>query len=147
MSYPVENFVDDMSYPVVSVIDGNTVVIDANGRMIECRLIGVKVSRVTYDIGQDIIDFANGAHKFTQNLLLGETVYLRSDPNVKDSFGKQMVYLYRAPDGLFVNLEIIRQGYGHVPLTRFKFDKLFLHYEAKAFKERKGVYEKLNRTQ
>ena len=147
MSYPVENFVGDMSYPVVSVIDGNTVVIDDNGRMIECRLIGVRVSRVTYGIGPDIIDFADGARKFTKNLLLGETVYMRSDRNVKDSSGKQMVYLYRAPDGLFVNLEIIRQGYGHVPLTRFKFDKLFLHYEAKALEGRKGAYEKVNRTQ
>ena len=147
MSYPVENFEDDMSYPVVSVIDGNTVVIDDNGRMIECRLIGVRVSRVTYGIGPDIIDFADGAHKFTKKLLLGETVYMRSDRNVKDSFGKQMVYLYRAPDGLFVNLEIIRQGYGHVPLTGFKFDKLFLHYEAKALEGRKGAYEKVNRTQ
>ena len=147
MSYPVENFEDDMSYPVVSVIDGNTVVIDNNGRNIECRLIGVRISRVGYGAGQDIVDFADEAHKFTKNLLLGETVYLRSDPNMKDSSGKQMVYLYRAPDGLFVNLEIIRQGYGHASLTKFKFNELFRHYETKAFEERKGAYEQLKRTQ
>ena len=64
---------------------------------------------------------------------------MRSDRNVKDSFGKQMVYLYRAPDGLFVNLEIVRRG---MDTTGFKFDKLFLHYEAN--EGRKGAYEKVN---
>ena len=51
------------------------------------------------------------------------------------------MYLYLAPDGLFVNLEIVRQGYGRA-YTRFPFkhSALFEHYAAKASETGKGLY-------
>ena len=51
------------------------------------------------------------------------------------------MYLYLALDGLFVNLEIVRQGYGRA-YTRFSFkhSALFKHYAAKASEAGKGLY-------
>ncbi|MDD8047634.1 MAG: thermonuclease family protein, partial [Verrucomicrobiota bacterium] len=43
---------------------------------------------------------------------------LEYDPaNKTDRYGRLLAYLYRVPDGLNVNLEIIRQGYGHALLS------------------------------
>jgi micrococcal nuclease len=52
-----------------------------------------------------------------------------------------LAYLYRAPDGLFVNLEIVRQGYGHA-YTRFPFKylNLFREYEKKAREAGRGLW-------
>ena len=52
-----------------------------------------------------------------------------------------LAYVYRSPDGLFVNLEIVRQGCGRA-YTRFPFKYLELvrHYERRAREEIKGIW-------
>ncbi|MDE0681648.1 MAG: hypothetical protein OXI63_01915 [Candidatus Poribacteria bacterium] len=52
-----------------------------------------------------------------------------------------LAYLYRAPDGLFVNLEIVRQGYGHA-YTQFPFKhmELFRYYGNRARTSGKELY-------
>ena len=59
----------------------------------------------------------------------------------RDRHGRLLAYLYRAPDGLFVNLEIVRQGYGRTE-TRFPFQhmELFQHYERQAQEAEKGLW-------
>ncbi|MFP6724268.1 MAG: thermonuclease family protein [Candidatus Poribacteria bacterium] len=81
------------------------------------------------------------ASSFTKNLRLGESVYLRFDTENQDRYGRLLAYLYRAPDGLFVNLEVVRQGYGHA-YTRFPFKhmELFRNYENQARIAGKGLW-------
>ena len=85
--------------------------------------------------------FGKEASAFTRNLLLGESVYLRFDVEQTDKYGRHLAYLYRVPDGLFVNLEIVRQGYGHA-YTRFPFKhmELFKRYGDRARTAGKGLY-------
>ena len=82
--------------------------------------------------------FGKEATTFIRNLLLGESVYLRFDSNKTDRYDRLLAYLYRAPDGLFVNLEIVRQGYGKVytPFP-FKHKALFQHYGGQAQQARR----------
>ena len=70
-------------------------------------------------------------------------LYLRFDREMRDKYGRLLAYLYRAPDGLFVNLEIVRQGYGQA-YTRYPFKhmELFRHYEHRAQEARKGLWDK-----
>ena len=58
-----------------------------------------------------------------------------------DKYGRTLAYLYRAPDGLFVNAEIVRQGYGHA-YTRFPFKYMeqFREYERIAREAGKGLW-------
>ena len=62
------------------------------------------------------------ASLFTRNLLKGEKVYVvnSSEQNKTDRYGRTLAYIYRFPDGLFVNAEIVRQGYG-LAYTQFPF--------------------------
>jgi micrococcal nuclease len=55
--------------------------------------------------------------------------------------------IYRAPDGLFVNLELIRLGYARV----YEYDHaqagLFKNYETRAKEAKKGLWNPLQRGQ
>ena len=119
VSYPVEDFTGDIAYKVVRVIDGDTVKIDYNGKATNVRLIGVDTPETVHP-NKPVEAYGKEASNFTKNLLLGESVYLRYDVERMDAYGRLLAYLYRAPDGLFVNLEIVRQRYGHA-YTQFPY--------------------------
>ena len=139
-SYPVEDFTGDTAYKVVRVIDGDTVKIDDNGRLTNVRLIGVDTPETVHP-NKPVEAYGKEASNFTKNLLQGESVYLRYDGQRTDTFGRLLAYVYRAPDGLFVNLEIVRQGYGHV-YTQFPFKhiEVFRYYGNRARTAGKGLY-------
>ena len=140
VSYPVEDFTGDTAYKVVRVIDGDTVKIDYNGKATNVRLIGVDTPETVHP-NKPVEAYGKEASNFTKNLLLGESVYLRFDIDKTDKYGRLLAYLYRAPDGLFVNLEIVRQGYGHA-YTQFPFKhmELFRYYGNRARTVGKGLY-------
>lgn len=138
--YPVEDFSEDTAYSVVRVIDGDTVEIDHEGITTDVRLIGVDTPETVHP-SKPVELYGKEASAFLNNLLLGESVYLRFDSDKTDKYGRMLAYLYRAPDGLFVNLEIVRQGYGHA-YTQFPFkhSEMFLHYASKAKAAGRGLH-------
>ena len=138
--YPVEDFAADRTYKVIRVVDGDTVKIDYNGKATNVRLIGVDTPETVHP-NKPVEAYGKEASNFTKNLLLGESVYLRYDVDRRDKYGRLLAYLYRAPDGLFVNLEIVRQGYGHA-YTQFPFKhmELFRYYGNRARTAGKGLY-------
>ena len=140
VSYPIEDFTGDTAYKVVRVIDGDTVKIDYNGKPTNVRLIGVDTPETVHP-NKPVEAYGKEASNFTKNLLLGESVCLRFDIDQTDTYGRLLAYLYRAPDGLFVNLEIVRQGYGHA-YTQFPFKhmELFRYYGNRARTAGKGLY-------
>ena len=130
--YPVEDFSNDQAYPVLRIIDSDTVEINHDGQAVSVRLIGVDTPETVHP-SRPVEAYGREASSFTKNLLLGESIYLRFDTENQDRYGRLLAYLYRAPDGLFVNLEVVRQGYGHA-YTRFPFKhmELFRNYENQA---------------
>jgi len=57
-----------------------------------------------------------------------------------------VAYLYRSPDGLFANLEVIRQGFGVVATDyAFQHARTFQVYQGKAKADSKGTWGRLNR--
>jgi len=138
--YPVEDFSKDTAYPVLKVVDGDTVKIDYEGLETTVRLIGVDTPETVHP-SKPVEAKGIEASNFTKNLLEGESIYLRFDGNRTDKYGRLLAYLYRAPDGLFVNLEIVRQGYGHA-YTAFPFKhlELFRAYERRAREAGKGLW-------
>ena len=140
--YPRENFSYDTAYSVLKIVDGDTVQIRFEGKPVTVRLIGVDTPETVHP-NKPVEVFGKEAAAFTKNLLMGESIYLRFDGNRTDKYDRLLGYLYRVPDGLFVNLEIVRQGYGHA-YTQFPFEHmgLFHHYEERARKAKKGLWGK-----
>jgi micrococcal nuclease len=136
-SQPVEDFSKDTPHQVLRIIDGDTVEIQYNDIPTRVRLIGMDTPELAQEYGEESLNFA-------RNLLLGEAVYLRFDGNREDRYGRLRAYLYRAPDGLFVNLEIVRQGYGTsdtAPRFQHKHTALFQHYGDRARQAGKGLHD------
>lgn len=123
---------------VMSVIDGDTIVVKQYGVKKTIRFIGVNTAEPAY--GQY---YAKEATTFMRNLLKGEKVYLKTDSKSgsTDKHGRTLAYVYRMPDGLFVNAELIRQGYSPAYL-KFPFEQQPKFYELEEFAKfhKKGIW-------
>jgi len=123
-SIPSPNFTGQTQYEIVRVIDGDTLVVSIQDKPVTIRLIGIDTPETVHP-QKPVETYGKEASNFLTNLLKGEKVYLLADEsgNAADAYNRQLRYVYRAPDGLFVNAEIIRQGYGHA-YTMFPFKYL-----------------------
>ncbi|MDQ6726951.1 MAG: thermonuclease family protein [Actinomycetota bacterium] len=94
---------------VQRVIDGDTIVVAGGERV---RLIGVDTPE-TKAPNQPVGCFGEEASRFTTSLLpAGTPVRLVGDAEQRDKYGRLLAYVYRRSDGLFVNAELLRRGFG-----------------------------------
>ena len=135
-----EDFPGDKAYRVEKVIDGDTIRIDYNGQSERVRLIGVDTPEMD-NSDKKLRALAKRATKYTEKLLGKRSVYLRFDQDRRDRYNRLLAYVYRASDGLFVNLELVREGYANA-FVKYPFEHkdLFQHHEAQARKARKGIW-------
>ena len=96
---------------VVEVVDGDTVVVDIGGRQETLRLIGVDTPE-TVDPDQPPECFGAEASAHTKELLpAGTEIRLTRDVEARDRYDRLLVYVERAEDGLFVNLDLVAGGW------------------------------------
>lgn len=91
---------------VVEVIDGNTIKVLMNGKVYVVRYIGIKVPRD----GEIKELFGPAATYVNSQLVYGKEVVLIPDISDKDDRGRLLRYVLVGET--FVNLEMLRQGYG-----------------------------------
>ena len=134
-------FVDrDNLYQVVRIIDGDTVEIEYEDVLTSVQLIGVNAPETVHP-SKPIEPYGKEATAFLQKLLLHKFVYFEFDRNKRDKYDRLLAYVYRDSDDLFVNIELIRQGYGKVDARfPFKYMKLFQYHESQARTAGKGPY-------
>jgi micrococcal nuclease len=140
-SYPQFDTTNKTPCDVIRIVDSDSIEIKIDGRAEIVRLIGISVPKVGKSGGSRETSGNESLH-FLSNLLKGERVYIEYDPEVKkDGYGRLSAYLFRAPDGLFINLELVRQGYARtLDQYSFTYFSLFQHYENKAQEIRKGLW-------
>ncbi|MEQ1874348.1 MAG: thermonuclease family protein [Ilumatobacteraceae bacterium] len=98
------------------VVDGDTVDMIIDGVEERVRLIGIDTPETKKE-NTPVECFGPEATAFTQSLLPeGTEVYLERDVEARDIYGRLLGYAYLVDTGVFVNLEIVRQGYAQ-PLT------------------------------
>ncbi len=127
--YPQQNTSRDVAYPMLAVVDGDTINIDYKGKTETARLIGVDTPETVHP-NKPVEKFGPEAPAFLKNMLKGESVYLRFGNEESGKNDRLLAFVYRAPDAIFVNLEIIRQGYGRAYTQYpFKHQDIFMEYE------------------
>ena len=139
---PTAESVAAEAYRAVDVADDYTVTLLIGGQPTPVRLLGVEAPLVAVSETQPG-QLPEAARQFARNLLLDEFVYLQHDPGLaeQDADGNLVAYLYRAPDKLLVNLELIRQGYGlSAEGYSFQHREAFESYQQKARADRKGIW-------
>ena len=127
------------SYEVVRIVDGDTIRVRYNGTVEPVRLIGVD-SPETVHPNKPVEFYGVEASNFTKNLLKGERVFLRFGNEERDEYGRILAFVYRAPDELFVNLEIVRQGYGVTTSFKHRHRDSFIDAERRAREAKKGLW-------
>ena len=95
---------------VTRVVDGDTVKVSIGGREDTVRYIGMDTPE-THKPGTPVQCFGPAASAFNARLVAGRRVRLRFDVERRDRYGRLLAYVYRLPDGLFVNAELVRDGY------------------------------------
>ncbi len=100
-------------YPVIKVVDGDTIDILINGKTERLRLIGINTPEVV-DPRKPVECFGKEASDNAKKLLDGQQVRIAADPSQddKDIYGRSLRYVWRS-DGLFYNLEAIQDGFAY----------------------------------
>jgi len=103
--------VDAGTATVEFVIDGDTVDLIIAGEEERVRLIGIDTPEsVSRDVPVQCFG-AEASEALTGLLPPGTDVRIERDAEVRDRFGRLLLYVYRSDDDLFVNEWMIEQGF------------------------------------
>ena len=127
-------------YLCTRVIDGDTIVVDIDGKQEKVRLIGVDTPETVHP-EKPVEYFGKEASEFTKRMAEGKKVRLEYDWQDRDKYGRVLAYVY-LEDGTFLNADIVRQGFGFA-YTRYPFKYLeeFRQYEREARENGKGLWQ------
>ena len=96
---------------VIRAVDGDTVLVRVDGIEERVRLIGINTPE-SVDPRRPVQCFGKAASHHTAALLPeGTPVRLVRDAEGRDKYGRLLAYVYRSRDGLFVNLELVADGF------------------------------------
>ncbi len=96
---------------MMRTVDGDTIDVKIGDSEQRVRLIGVNTPE-SVKRNSPVECFGHEASAFTGSLLTeGVQLHLERDVEARDVYGRLLAYVYRLPDGMFVNLELARQGY------------------------------------
>lgn len=122
------------------VVDGDTIVVEIEGKQEKVRLIGVDTPETVHP-SKPVEYFGKEASEFTKRMVERKKVKLDYDWQKRDKYGRILAYIY-LEDGTFLNAEIIKQGYGFA-YTKYPFKYLdeFRKYEREARETNKGLWQ------
>ncbi len=108
---------------VVRVVDGDTIAVRlGDGETEKVRYIGMDTPE-SVKPGTPVECFAKAASEYNAQLVAGRAVRLVADVEARDRYGRALAYVYREPDGLLVNAELVRGGFARTltipPNVRF----------------------------
>ena len=127
---------------VKRVVDGDTLQLESGERV---RLIGVNTPETKHPKKQ-VEYFGKEASAFTKRMVEGKLVRLEYDAlaggrDQKDRYKRTLAYVF-LEDGMHLNEEIIKQGYGFAVSTRppFLYQDGFRRLEREARENRRGLW-------
>lgn len=130
------------TYPVIKVVDGDTLAVEMNRTSVTLRLIGLDTPE-TVDPRKPVQCFGKEASSKAKELLTGKIVRLEMDPSqgTLDKYGRTLAYVF-LPDGALFNQYMIAEGYGHEYTYNlpYKYQSEFKAAEKQAREEKKGLW-------
>ncbi len=126
---------------VIRIFDADTVLLQIGTSKRRYQLLGANAPEYLPKAKRPA-PFSIEARRFIEQLILGESVYIQHDPaGERDTFNRRAAYIFRAPDMLFVNLELVRQAYAkHDPRHMSLYASTFAHYQSKAQSLNRGLW-------
>ncbi|MBI5457768.1 thermonuclease family protein [Candidatus Kaiserbacteria bacterium] len=129
-------------YPVVKVVDGDTLDVLKEGKTIRLRLIGLDTPE-TVDPRKPVQCFGQAASDKAREMLAGKIVRLEYDASqgMLDKYGRTLAYVFMK-DGANFNEYMIAEGYGHEYTYNlpYKYQREFKAAEKSAREQKKGLW-------
>ncbi|MDO8435268.1 MAG: thermonuclease family protein, partial [bacterium] len=129
-------------FPVVKVVDGDTLTIRKDGENVTLRLIGLDTPE-TVDPRKTVQCFGKEASEKARQVLTGTSIRIETDPSQGelDKYGRTLAYVFLS-DGTNFNMLMIAEGYGHEYTYNlpYKYQAEFKAAEKKAREEKKGLW-------
>jgi endonuclease YncB( thermonuclease family) len=121
---------------VVSVGDGDSISLSSGEKV---RYLGINAPERGLQEGGEFL--AEEAWNHNKRLVKGREVRLEFDLEKRDRYGRLLAYVF-LKDGLFVNEELVRQGYAHVLVQTPRLSRFepLLKAQREALKERRGIW-------
>lgn len=123
------------------VIDGDSVELFVDGQIVAYELAGADAPEVLEDQEMKIRG-SSEAKAYLESLVVGEQIAVLPDrKRATDARGRRRGYLYRMPDRLLVNLEMVRVGHAKHARDPMGFNNnAMLWAQDRAKSARKGVW-------
>lgn len=99
---------------VERVVDGDTIIVDLAGTRERVRLLGIDTPESVAENRPDQCFGAEAAAYLAALLPADTPVTLIRDVEARDRYDRLLAYVVRTNDQLFVNLELLRQGFAAV---------------------------------
>ena len=111
---------------VKKVVDGDTIDIDIGGTTERVRLIGINTPETKHPT-KGVECYGPQASAYTEQLLPpGTPIRVERDIEARDTYGRLLLYVYVVQTNVFVNLDLVRNGYARPmvfePNTAHKLD-------------------------
>lgn len=96
---------------VERVVDGDTIIVHIGGARERVRLIGIDTPE-SVDENRPEQCYGHEASAYLESLIpAGTEITLIRDEEARDRFDRLLAYVVRSSDGLFVNLDLVTNGY------------------------------------
>lgn len=131
-------------YPVVRVVDGDTVRVTRDSRTVTLRLIGIDTPE-TKDPRRPVECFGREASRHARELLASRRVYLEFDRSQgeRDRYGRTLAYVWlRGSRAKLVNERMIDDGFAFEYTYRlpYRYQRRFRAAEADARRHSRGLW-------
>ena len=129
-------------YQVIRVVDGDTIVVDYQGKHEKVRLLCVNTPESEHPDQKQNIPMGKVASKYTQKKLISKYVDLEFEiSRLRGYYGRLLAYVF--VDGKNLNLDLVRQGLSPY-YTKYgksqKYDAEFRAAEKLARKEKLNIW-------
>jgi len=125
---------------VISIIDGDTVIVDIDGKKYEVRYIGIDTPEIDYE--NNLIEFYGiEAKEKNEELVLEKYVELEKDISETDKYERPLRHVWI--EGKMINEVLIKQGYAQeltIP-PDVKYADIFLKAEIYARENNLGLWK------
>lgn len=129
-------------YKVLRVVDGDTIVVEVEGKSESIRMIGVDTPELN-DSRTGVQCFAKEAAEKTKALVTGKNIFLEKDGSQgeRDKYKRLLGYVF-LENGAFVNKALIAGGFAHEYTydNEYKYQKQFKAAQAEAKEGAVGLW-------
>ncbi len=128
-------------YKVVRVVDGDTFIIDYNGKEERVRLIGIDTPESVHPSEEKNTEEGIKTSNYTKERLEGKMVKIELDVQHRDKYGRILAYAYI--DGNMYNKELLELGYAKLATypPNVKYVDEFTKLQEKAREDKVGMWK------